>query len=73
MPILSVPIEETSTTVEVAPTKGSDFDKIFPEAVIFGLALVAIYVVFRLVISLLPILLTVGGLGIALYLGYKIL
>ncbi len=73
MPITTVPIEETSATVEVSPTKGSDFDKIFPEAVIFGIALVIIYFIIRMFIMLLPVLMSVGVIGILGYFGFKLL
>jgi uncharacterized membrane protein len=73
MPILSVPIEETSATVEVAPTKGSDFDRIFPEAIIFGIALMVVYFIIRMFIALFPVILAVGAIGIAGYFGFKLL
>jgi len=76
MPVTLVPIEETVTTVGTNPdTPGTPSvgENIAAEAIIFGVALVAVYVVFRLLLGLLPILLTVGGLGIAGYLGFKLL
>jgi hypothetical protein len=72
MPITNVPIEETSATVEVSPIK-SDFDKIFPEAIIFGIALVIIYFIIRMFIVLLPVLMSVGVIGILGYFGFKLL
>jgi hypothetical protein len=69
--ITEVPEVVNQTIQEITPIK-SDFDNIFPEAVIFGLAAIALYVVFRLIISLLPVLITIGGTGIAAYFLYKV-
>jgi hypothetical protein len=76
MPVVLTPIEETVTTVGANPdTPGTPSvgENIAAEAIIFGAALIAAYVVFRLLLGLLPILLTVGCLGIAGYLGFKLL
>lgn len=67
MPIISVPTEEST------PGLPSTGDNIAGEAILFGLALLIGYGIFRALFILLPLLFTVGCIGIVGYLGFKLL
>lgn len=73
MPIITVPIEETSATVGVTPGVSSTGNNIVAEAIIFGIALMVVYFIIRMFIALFPVILAVGAIGIAGYFGFKLL